>query len=432
MAIAPVNMNSVNGIHFGNSAVQSQLKSTPDLYSQGTDTVEINGEKKTSNTSKKVGIFLGAAAVLTAAILLVRGKAKAAQEEIFKLAEHIDFSPAKTVEEARNFARTHLGIKNYDETMPLEVMNWVNEGLVNVNNVTKGKAKMFDTIGYVPMEDKEKVLACAISAKDGGKYGAILNINKTVFENIDEAINKGIKKGLEGKIMFKNKEGKLDLYNFYKNNEASADLLKGLNEFSEKPDTFSLIDKIKLYEDFASLAYAKEAFYEAPMSKLKQLMKNEGIQETLLAHSKLPDLKQLEKLTTEQQRNVLVDITNTCLSSGHGIRLGYPKGDKFRTIYHEMGHIQHENSAGYDLYMQMGKTDECEKRFNKVSDITNDFINSKEKQQTANRVSDYAPESPLEFVAEVYRKLISNALNGGKKLSDDVMNLYAEYKGPAV
>ena len=124
--------------------------------------------------------------------------------------------------------------------MPLEVMNWVNEGLANVNNVTKGKAKMFDTIGYVPMEAKEKALACAISAKDGDEYGAILNINKTVFENMNEHINTMIKQALDRKVMFKNKEGKLDLYNFYKNNEASADLLKGLNEFSEKPDTFSL------------------------------------------------------------------------------------------------------------------------------------------------------------------------------------------------
>ena len=431
MAILPVQTNSIKNINFCSDHKDNE---SIVVKNQGLtqDTVEISKEKKGLSKNAKWGIGIGAAAIITAAALLIRGKTKAAQEEIFKLAEHIDFSPARTVEEARNFARTHLGIKNYDETMPLEVMNWVNEGLANVNNVTKGKAKMFDTIGYVPLEAKEKALACAISAKDGDEYGAILNINKTVFENMNEHINTMIKQALGRKVMFKNKEGKLDLYNFYKNNEASADLLKGLNEFSEKPDTFSLIDKIKLYEDFTSLAYAKGAFYEAPMSKLKQLMKNEGIQETLLAHSKLPDLKQLEKLTTEQQRNVLVDITNTCLSSGDRIHLAYPKGDKFRTIYHEMGHIQHQNSAGYDLYMQMGKPDECEKRFSKVSDITNDFINSKEKQQTANRVSNYAPESPSEFVAEVYRKLISNALSGGEKLSDDVMKLYAEYKGPAV
>lgn len=431
MSISPVQLSQVKSINFGNNQTENlPVKINDNGLSK--DTVEINGEKKGLSKDAKWGIGLGIAAVITAAALLISGKTKAAQEEIFKLAEHIDFSPAKTVEEARSFARTHLGIKNYHEEMPLEVMNWINEGLVNVNNVTKGKAKMFDTIGYVPMNAKEEALACAISAKDGGEYGAIFNINKTVFENMNEHINTMLKQALDRKIMFKNKEGKLNLYNFYKNDEASADLLKGLNEFLEKPDKFSLIDKIKLYEDFASLAYAKDAFYEAPMSKLKQLMKNEGIQETLLAHSKLPDLKQLEKLTTEQQRNVLVDITNTCLRSGDRIHLAYPKGDKFRTIYHEMGHLQHQNSAGYDLYMQMAKPEECKKQFGKVTDITKDFVNSKEKQQIANRISGYAAESPLEFVAETYRKLINIAINGGEKLPDDVMALYSQYKGPVI
>lgn len=431
MSISPVQLRQVKSINFGNNQTESlPVKINDNGLSQ--DTVEINGEKKGLSKDAKWGIGLGIAAVITAAALLIRGKTKAAQEEIFKLAEHIDFSPAKTVEEARNFARTHLGIKNYHEEMPLEVMNWVNEGLVNVNNAAKGKAKMFDTIGYVSMEDKGKALACAIPAKNGGELGAIFNINKNVFEKIDEHINKMIKDSLSNKILFKNKEGKLDLYNFYKNDEASADLLKGLNEFLEKPDKFSIIDKIQLYEDFASLAFAHESFYKAPMAKLKQLMKNEGIQETLLAHSKLPDLKQIEKLTTEQQRNVLVDLTNTCLLSGDKLHLAYPKGDKFRTIYHEMGHLQHENSIGVDMYAQMAKPEECEKWFGKVTDITNDFVNSKEKQQIANRVSGYASESPLEFVAETYRKLINIAINGGEKLPDDIMALYKEYKGPVI
>lgn len=97
-----------------------------------------------------------------------------------------------------------------------------------------------------------------------------------------------------------------------------------------------------------------------------------------------------------------------------------------------MGHLQHEFLIGNNAFSQMGKPEECTKHLGKVSDITNDFVNSKEKQQIANRVSNYASESPLEFVAEVYRKLITNALNSGKKLSDDIMTLYAEYRGPAV
>ena len=39
-------------------------------------------------------------------------------------------------------------------------------------------------------------------------------------------------------------------------------------------------------------------------------------------------------------------------------------------------------------------------------------------------VSDYASTSPSEFVAEVFAELMS-----GNKLSDEVMKLYAKYKG---
>ena len=120
------------------------------------------------------------------------------------------------------------------------------------------------------------------------------------------------------------------------------------------------------------------------------------------------------------------------MSSGDNLHLGYPKGDKFRTIYHESGHLEHHLAVGEQKFFEMGTPKQCIENFGKVSDITNDFINSKEKQQIASRVSNYAPKSPLEFVAETYRKLITNSLGANEKIPDDIMNLYREYKGPAV
>ncbi len=429
MPVIPISQTQIHSVNFGNQNLQN-INNNYNTQPYPSDTVEINGKKKGLSNGQKWGIGIGVAAALTAAALLLRGKVGAAQEEVGKLAEHIDFTPAKTIEEALEFAKTKLGIKNYDNRMPLDVMNWVNEGLVNINNATKGKSKLFDTIGYVPRD--EEYLACFMNDISDPKFGATFNLNKKTFENIGHNIEQLIKYGLDEKILYKDKDGKLCLYNFYRNGDVSDNLLKSLNKFNENPDSFSLIDKIQLYEDFVSLGNAVEGFYEAPMSKLKQLLANDGIQETLLAHSKLPDLKQIEKLSTLQQRNVLVDIVNTCLTSGDNLYLAYQKGDKFKTIYHEMGHLQHRLGIGEQKFLQMGKPEECIRDLGKVSDITNDFVNSKEKQQIANRVSNYAPESPLEFVAETYRKLITNALSGNEKLSDDVMNLYREYNGPAV
>lgn len=429
MSIQPLsisNANTINRINFGNKNINPNY--TTQSYPQ--DSVEINGKKKGLSNGQKWGIGLGVAAALTATALLLRGKVGAAQEEVTKLAEHIDFTPAKTTQEAIEFAKTKLGVKNYDDSMPLDVMNWVNEGLTNINNVRKGKAKLFDTIAYVP-QDKES-LACMVNDITVPKYGAILNINKKTCENLGEYLKTYIQNDLDNNILYKNKDGKLDLYPFYHCGEVSDNLLKNLNKFNENPESFSLMDKVKLYEDYISMGSAIDGFYDAPYAKLQQLLKSERIQETLLAHSKLPDLKQIEKLSTKQQRAVLVDVVNTCLYSGDDICLSYPSGDIFKTIYHETGHLEHLVKIGKDKFSSMPKPEECIERFGKVSDITNDFINSKEKQQTANRVSNYAPESPLEFVAEVYRKLINKALGGNEKIPDDVMKLYNEYGGPTI
>lgn len=432
MSIQPVsfaNANNLTNINFGNQNTKNiNPNNTTQSYAQ--DSVEINGKKKGLSNGQKWGIGVGIAAALTATALLLRGKAGAAQEEVVKIAEHIDFTPAKTAKEAIEFAKTKLGVKNYDDSMPLDVMNWVNEGLTNINNVRKGKAKLFDTIAYVAQN--EDALACMVNDITDPQLGAILNVNKKTFENLGEHLKTYIQHDLDNKILYKNKDGKLDLYSFYHCGEVSDNLLKTLNKFNENPERFSLIDKIKLYEDYVSMGNAIESFFNSPYSKLQQILKNEGIQETLLAHSKLPDLKQLEKLSTEQQKNVLIDCVNTCLHSGEHVYLGYTSGDKFRTIYHENGHLEHIIKTGEEKFSSMGTPEECIECFGKVSDITNDFVNSKEKQQIANRVSDYAPESPLEFVAEVYRKLINKALGGNEKIPDDVMKLYNEYGGPAI
>lgn len=434
MSIQPLsiaNSNVINHIHFGNQATPSNQTTNTGYATQPypQDSVEINGKKKGLSNGQKWGIGLGIAAALTATALLLRGKVGAAQEEVTKLAEHIDFTPAKTTQEAIEFAKTKLGVKNYDDKMPLDVMNWVNEGLTNINNVRKGKAKLFDTIAYVPQD--EESLACVVNDIDP-EFGAILNVNKKTFENVGEYLKNYIQQSLNDKILYKNKDGKLALYPFYHCGEVSDNLLKNLNKFNENPESFSLIDTVKLYENYVSMDDAIDSVYNAPYSKLRQLLKNENVEETLLAHSKLPDLKQIEKLTTEQQKAVLIDVINTCLRSGDGIRLVYPLGDEFRTIYHETGHLEHLVKIGKDRYESMGTPQECIERFGKVSNITNDFINSKEKQQTANRVSTYASESPLEFVAEVYRKLMNKALGGDVQIPDEVMKLYNEYGGPAI
>ena len=53
------------------------------------------------------------------------------------------------MKEAVAFARKHLGIKNFNLEDDLELANWVNEGLVNINNRFKCKANMPKKLNFI-------------------------------------------------------------------------------------------------------------------------------------------------------------------------------------------------------------------------------------------------------------------------------------------
>ena len=63
-------------------------------------TNDVDDKKK--NNAKKWGVVTAAAVALTAVGLVIRGRLKS----VTQLAEHIDFKPAKTMEEAKEFAKS--------------------------------------------------------------------------------------------------------------------------------------------------------------------------------------------------------------------------------------------------------------------------------------------------------------------------------------
>ena len=63
----------------------------------------------------------------------------------------------------------------------------------------------------------------------------------------------------------------------------------------------------------------------------------------------------------------------------------------------------------------------------KIGELAKEFLENQDEQFVASKVSFYAKRSPLEFVAEVYSRML-----GGHKFDDDVMQLYKKYKGPAL
>ena len=129
------------------------LQTPPDTMSfKATEHIQPKPKKEGLSTGAKWGLgALALAGIGTAVYFATRGNVGAKQAQ--QLAEHIEFKPAKTVEEAIQFGKTHLGIKDYKgfEAKDIEVVNWLNEGFVKANNKFKGKSVMPKIVDFADL-----------------------------------------------------------------------------------------------------------------------------------------------------------------------------------------------------------------------------------------------------------------------------------------
>ncbi len=156
--IINVNNNVYNSVNNSSKINNNQLKA---------DSIEFS--TKNNLRKKSRNIFDRAAASFYKFIGLFPKKNKFSQ--------HIRFEEAKTFDEAIEFGRQTFGIKKYKgfEKEDLDVINWVNEGLVHVNNAAKGNIS-------VPNEIEYKELDNSLSAAIGGFNSFIINKKEVIAE----------------------------------------------------------------------------------------------------------------------------------------------------------------------------------------------------------------------------------------------------------
>lgn len=341
------------------------FQTPPDTVSfKATEHIQTKPKKEGLSTGAKWGLgALALAGIATAVYFATRGKVGAKQAQ--QLAEHIEFKPAKTVEEAKKFAKDNLDVIYYDEMGKFEdvgMVNFINEWMVKNHNNPKFGKNSYPRIVY--NDDSQGALMSMTSNSivvDGIDYGYGLGINLNKFKEFEpQALKKRnfnfgniIKKGVDGKYYIT--DAKLE-HNYTKR------LVKNLNA-----DSLSFEDRMQLMLDL--LAY--------------------------------------------QERKVVDGVMNVRDIKVHNY------------INHEQGHLLHSKICSN--YHKMSKPEEFAKRGEEISEITKEFLNSKEIQATAGNVSNYAKASPLEFVAETFAGLLD-----GKKYSDDVMALYKKYGGPVL
>lgn len=407
-------INTNNNIH--SKKIYNSLPAANSVVSQNTqfdanqpqgfnDSVTFGkSEKKKSSSSKKIVIGIGVlAGAVGVGALLLKGKFN----DAIKLAEKIEFKSAGSIDEAKAFATKHLGIKHYDVDN-LEVANLVNEGLVNLNNFVKGKAKMPKAVSYLDIDGKALALMT---------HSDKLCLNKLYLGNLDKVLSEQIQIATDIGLFNKMEDGSYRALNLYN----TEDFQKLLDKFVKTKDcTFG--DKIELYQNMKTMGDIAHSVETNPGLTLKKIFNDEKIAERIkgLKYQGKPlNLQEILSMDKEKQIGILVDICR--LREISFVR----DATKFDSIYHELGHLQHRECC--KKFKMLDKPDVYKRNGIEVPADVKEFINNEQIQNTAAEVSEYAQSSPLEFVAEAYMQKIN-----GRKHGDAVNALYQKYEGPTV
>lgn len=396
-------MQSIEG--FQNFIAQTQKTGSNPSYtpkvSLEQEPDQVNISNKNTDTNKKmsakkkilIGVGAGLTALGAAACVLLsvkKGKLKPAN-----FSEFIEFRPAETMEEARKFAMENFKIKKYDLGDNLEVANWFNEGLTNLNNQFKGKAHMPRSIklGDLP----EGALARVGLLNDMQLSRKLLTDKEGVKKYAQETIGLFFDTNTNGVKLPPGVNKKM--------------MLECINEYKKllKSDNSTVIDWLnlgnKLDDVFISMTN--------PSYVLSLISKDKDCVEILKKENISLDLAKIFSKSNEEQVAILDNVLNTLhKKTGKKIFVDYPGryNTPFSAIYHELGHIQHHKNMSF---------------FERIfKDIDPEFTRSVEKQQIAQKVSWYATTTPEEYVAEVFTKMCE-----GCKIPDETMALYKQYNG---
>ncbi len=400
------------------------------------DAVEINSKKKGLSKGAKWGIgIVGTITTIIGAMCLVsRHQIKKTQQLIKEklvpkvFDKKIEFKEAKSLEDAIRYAKETLGIKEVDNTMPLDVVNFVNKNITDVVNKNTGqkvfipqKVKFTEplegiegALAFVDMTLKSKGFGELCIIKDQFMMDSVAGADKTLLDLLTDKTRKGIN--------FVPKSG--EIRNLYKRYQKGEKLLPR--------------EEWKLYLSLQPQKYTKGIdwlkFAEENRDKIDINLEELRVLEPDKRLSKLQEYLRVNNKRLEYQ-----------------IDIDYGIGQE---IYHELGHLQDagknlENTTVglweyFNIFRKKSKDsiknaslfrwytkDQIEQRFKNPDTLKcihpdiYEFLYNEEIQKTAGKVSEYSKVGIGEFIAETYARMIE-----GKTLPEDVIVLYKKYNGP--
>ncbi len=281
MNLSQVNQKYINQIKYNTKQANNTAAQT---NSRPTDNLKINKKKMLVSTAAGIGI----GAIVIGGLLY--GK-KISFKNSIKLPAHIEFENCDTLEKAIEFGKNKLGISKYigfaeNDT---DVVNWINEGLVYINNAAKGKAKMPKNIAYMKFKEDRANLITAASMNSVGT----LSINKNYINNIKNDIKKML----------------LDISDKYKFTIKKIEKKKNFKEYINLQIKFTNKAKNKLNEQ----ANAVKFNYNSTFATISHEMGH--YQHVINTNTCLPDLDDMYKDLIKDNIDVVRSVSGYAATS---------------------------------------------------------------------------------------------------------------------
>ncbi len=252
------NQNVSNSIpmQYGYYNIQSPIPSFKGRLATQPDTVTFSASNRLQ--SKKDGMSIGAkwaigtvAVVGLGALAYALSKGKVGTKQAQQLAEHVDFKPAKTIEEAVKFGEDKLKISYNDyQKANLDMLNTINE-MVSKNI---RKDKLFDIVHFESYGASRIESPMSFSPISKGDFNAsVLRINTDYIDKFDDFIEYVFKHsdGIDvNKIIKRNSNGTFALAKQEYSSEPLNKLIHKLNTRNAK-STYK--DKLEIYDGFSEL-----------------------------------------------------------------------------------------------------------------------------------------------------------------------------------
>ena len=366
-------------------------------------------------------------------------------------AQHIDFKPANSIEEAKAFAKNNLNIENFDAD-DLEIANWINSALVKYSNKFEGKRILPRNVVCKDKEISNPNNIAEILTKISEIYNSTLRINKESFENFDETIDSLYEiQTLSEKLHLTDKmQLKRSLIKVTTEDE--------LNEYAKKCQ--EIYENKEKYSRFQKKAFFTE--YTNKKAKLDFWNNTENCVEFL--KTRLTELPQDINEMIQKRKFIPKRIKEYTLEfmqkTSYKPTAGVEAQSEYAPIWHELGHLaQREDEAkiyyndsvtniknadkSSDLVSKqlayynktinkikhffIGHTPMVEYKYKLVTTEPYKFEFDEKDKFIAKMISEYAASSPDEFVAETFASLMEGNIG---KFNEDIINAYKRFKGP--